>query len=245
MVIRNDRVIFDRGTVKPYYAYSSSKGLLGAPTLAHAMSSCGVSLKDHASTWLQHAEGTRWATEFPWTDITVEQLASHTSGVCDHENSSPVCRNEHPGWQTAYDKARGGGATYVYPRDLFTVARTLSEQNREPALAPGSTFEYSNVGHALLNYVVQQACGQSLLDIYQLYIRQPGMGLPAAVPVITTVGGRLFNQSTGIIKWNGSDAASVLRLAGRSGIWDNRNVEPVRIWDLLTRTTGNIAAAAA
>ena len=37
----------------------------------------------------------------------------------------------------------------------------------------------------------------------------------------------------------------MLRLAGRQGIWDNRNIEPVRYWHLLTRINGNIPAAAA
>ena len=38
VVIRNDRVIYDRGGKEPYFAYSASKGLLGAPTLVYAMS---------------------------------------------------------------------------------------------------------------------------------------------------------------------------------------------------------------
>ncbi len=244
LVIRNDRVIYSKGTARPFYAYSASKGLLGAPTLVHAMSRCGVGLTDRAATWLGHGDGARWLNDAPWTDITVEHLATHTSGVCDYASSSTVCRDEYPGWQSAYDKARGGGTTYVYPRDLFTVARAKAEQNREPALAPGSVFTYSNVGHALLNYVVQSACGLKLTDIYDRYIKQAGMGSPVAVPLIATDGGREFNQSTGIAKWNGLDGAAVLRLAGRQGIWDNRNIEPVRLWNLVTAAHPEIPAAA-
>jgi len=245
IVIRNDRVVYSQGANYRYPAYSASKGLLGAPTLVYAMSRCGVGLTDPASNWLGHDDGARWRTDFPWTDITVEHLATHTSGVCDQDNLSAVCRDESPGWQTAYDRAKAGGTTYVYPRDLFTVARARSEQNREPALSPGSTFEYSNVGHALLNYVVQRACGMKLTDIYDLYIRQAGMGSALGVALISTDDGQQFNQSTGIARWKGLDGAAVLRLAGRQGIWDNRNVEPVRFWHLLTRTTGNLPAAAA
>ena len=57
--------------------------------------------------------------------------------------------------------------------------------------------------------------------------------------------GRIFNQSAGIARWNGRDGAAVLRLAGRLGIWDNRNVEPVRYWIGVTEITGNLPAAAA
>lgn len=244
IVIRNDRVVYKQGTIAKYRAYSGSKGLLGAPTLVYAMSRCGVGLGDRASGWLGHGDGARWLTTFPWTDITVEQLATHTSGVCDYGNTSAVCSDESPGWQSAYEKAKSGGTTFAYPKDMFTIARARSEQNREPAAAPGSNWEYSNVGHALLNYVVQRACGLKLMDIYDRYILQSGMGDPAGVPLIYTDGGQQFNQSTGVARWEGLHAASVLRLAARRGIWDNKNVEPVRYWNLLTRITGNIPAAA-
>ena len=57
--------------------------------------------------------------------------------------------------------------------------------------------------------------------------------------------GQQFNQSTGIARWNGLDGAAVLRLAGRLGIWDNRNVEPVRYWHEVTKIEGNLPVAAA
>jgi CubicO group peptidase (beta-lactamase class C family) len=250
LVIRNDKVIYDRGGTLAYHVYSSSKGLLGATTLVHAMSSCQVGLTDLASKWLAHDDGIRWGTKYPWTDITVEQLATHTSGVCDYGNSSLVCRNENPGWQAAYDKADAGGTTFLYPKDAFTIARTKAEQNREPALAPGSTFEYSSVGHGLMNYVVQRACHQRLTDIYDLFIKQPGMGSPTwAAQIYTDTDGdgseQPFNQSTGVALWKGIDGAAVLRMAGRRGIWDNRNIEPVRYWNEVTKIEGNIPAAAA
>lgn len=245
IVIRNDKVIYDRGGTLAYPAYSASKGLLGAPALVYAMSKCGVGLTDRASQWLGHGDGARWLNDFPWTDITVQHLATHTSGVCDYGNSSTVCRNENAGWQRTFELAKNGGTTYVYPKDAFTIARVRSEQNREPALPPGSVFEYSNVGHFLLNYVTQRACGLSLSSIFDLYIKQSGMGSAVKPALIFTDEDQQFNQSAGVARWYGRDGAAVLRLAGRLGIWDNKNVEPVRIWNVLTRITGNLAAAAA
>src|SRR5215210_4681791 len=66
VVIRNDKVVYDRGGTEPYFSYSASKGLLGAPTLVHAMSRCGVGLKDPASKWLAHGEGSRWSPDYQW-----------------------------------------------------------------------------------------------------------------------------------------------------------------------------------
>jgi CubicO group peptidase (beta-lactamase class C family) len=138
LVIRNDKVIYDRGGTLQYPVFSASKGLLGGPTLVHAMSKCGVNLTDPAARWLQHGDGARWGTTYPWTDITVEHLATHTSGVCDYGNTSTVCRNENRGWQLAFEHSKSGGVKYPYPGDAFTIARAKSEQNREPAPAPGS-----------------------------------------------------------------------------------------------------------
>jgi CubicO group peptidase (beta-lactamase class C family) len=245
VVIRNDKVIYDRGGTQAYPAYSANKGLLGAPTLVHAMSACGVRLGDPASQWLADSPGTRWATTAPWNGITVEHLATHTSGVCQYSNASLVCRNEDPTWQQSFDRAKNGGSKYVYPNDALTIARARSEQNAEPSAAPGSVFEYTDVGHALLNYVVQKACSQSLSDIYAQYIKQAGMGLPVEPPLIYTDGGQVWNHSAGVARWKGRDGAAVLRLAGRLGIWDNRNVEPVRYWNEVTRVSDNATAAAA
>jgi CubicO group peptidase (beta-lactamase class C family) len=245
LVIRNDRVIYDRGGTDPYHSYSASKGLLGAPTLVYAMSRCGLRLEDPAANWLAHGDGARWGTDYPWTDITVGHLATHTSGVCDYGNSSTVCRDEHPGWQHDFENRRLGDPDFEYPEDAFTIARALAEQNSEPALPPGSIYEYSNVGHALLNYAVQRACGRSLADIFDSYIRQPGMGSAVRPALIHTDEGQQFYQSTGAALWNGLDGAAVLRLAGRLGIWDNRNIEPVRYWHEVTKAQANIVAAAA
>jgi len=245
VVIRNDKVIYSRGGTLAYHVYSASKAFLGAPTLVHAMNSCGLGLQDYAKKWLGHGEGARWETDYPWTDITIEHLATHTSGICYHGSTSAVCRDEHPGWQTAFDKSKSGGPNYVYPNDVFTLLRAQAEQNREPPASPGSIYEYTDIGHVLLNYAVQRACGQKLTDIYAQYIKQSGMGSPVATPLISTDDGQQFNQASGVAKWKGLDGAATLRLAARLGIWDNKNVEPVRYWHLLTKITGNIPAAAA
>ncbi len=245
VVIRNDKIIYDRGGTEPYFSYSASKGLLGAPTLVYAMSRCGLGLQDPAAQWLSHGEGSRWSSEYPWTDITVEHLATHTSGICDYENPDAVCGDQNPDWQRAFDITNGGGPDHRYPNDAFTIAREQSEQNSEPPLPPGSVYEYSNVGHTLLNYAAQRACGQSLVDIFDAFVRRPSIGSPVRPALIHTDGDQQFNQSAGTARWNALDGAAVLRLAGRLGIWENRNVEPVRHWHEVTKVEGNIPVAAA
>jgi len=189
--------------------------------------------------------GSRWLSDYPWTRVTVEHLATHTSGICDYGNTNTVCRNENGDWQEDYERAKSGGTGYKYPNDALTIARARSEQNRQPAAAPGSVDEYSNLGHVLMNYVVQQACGRKLSDIYASYIKQGGMGSPVEPAQIYTDGGRIWTMSAGTARWYGRDGAAVLRLAGRLGIWNNRNVEPVRYWNEVTKITGNLPVAMA
>ena len=247
VVIRNDKVVYDQGSNEPHFSYSASKGLLGAPTLVYALSKCGVGLRDPAARWLGHGEAGRWNTSSPWNEITVEHLATHTSGICDYGNTSTTCRDQstNPDWQRAFDIANAGGPEHVYPEDAFTIARLESEQNTEPALPPGSVYEYSNVGHALMNYVVQRACSQDLAAIFDSHIRQPEMAGPVRPALIQTDEGQQFHQSAGTALWNALDGAAVLRLAGRLGIWDNRNVEPARYWHEVTKVEGVVPAAAA
>ena len=70
------------------------------------------------------ASGARWASQYPWTDITVEHLATHTSGVCDYGNSSAACAGRDiPDWQRAFEVTERGGEEHAYPDDAFTIAR--------------------------------------------------------------------------------------------------------------------------
>lgn len=93
-VIRNDKVVYDRGGTSAYNVFSASKGLMGAPDLVYAMSRCGVNLADRASRWLGHADGARWETDYPWNDITVEHLfhsATLVSTYCRCGDIRHIC----------------------------------------------------------------------------------------------------------------------------------------------------------
>ena len=155
----------------------------------------------------------------PWTDITVEHLATHTSGVCDYENSERGLPRREPRLADAPTTRPVGAVRPTSTRATSSPSPgPWRSRTGEPALDPGQ--------HLRVQQRRPQRCSttssrtpavSSLTDIYQTYIRQAGMGSPTAVPLITTDGGRVFNQSTGIIKWNGLDGAAVLRLAGRLG----------------------------
>ena len=240
-------MIFDRGIAKPYSAYSSSKGLLGGPTLVHAMSRCGVGLGDRGL----HLAGPRRRRPLGPASSRGPTSRWSTSpatraGVCDYEDASTVCRDEYAGMADGLRQGAGGGPAYVYPLDLFTVARARAEQNRRAGLDAGHTWQYSNVGHALLNYVVQRACGQSLTDIYQQLHPPGGHGrADRGAGDLQRRGPGVQSKHRASSSGTGSMGRRCCGWPTRAGIWDNRNVEPVADWNRLTRITGNIAAAAA
>ena len=203
------------------------------------MSKCGVGLGDRVSSWLAHDEGARWSTEYPWTDITVEHLATHTSGICDYGNSSAACQDENPGWQRAFDIANGGGDRARVPR------RCLYHR-------PGAVRAEQRAGAASGKHLRVQQCGACAVEL-----RGPESLRPRVWPTSSTCissspawarpsarrSSRRMKASNSTrapesALWNGLDGAAVLRLAGRLGIWENRNVEPVRYWHEVTKIEG-------
>ena len=124
VVIRNDKVIYDQGGSEPYPRVlrvqgpprSSDSGVRDEQVRGRAQGpGCEVA-GAMARGPLEH--------RYPWTDITVEHLATHTSGVCDYGNSSTMCGDEQSGWQRDFDDRQAGAApTIAYPDDAFTIAR--------------------------------------------------------------------------------------------------------------------------
>ena len=129
---RNDKVIYDRGGTLAYPVYSSNKGLWGAPTLVHAMHSCGVDLSNRASKWLAGGAGARWGSVHPWSAITVEQLATHTAGICDYGNTGTVCRNENGDWQADYEQSKSGGTGWPISNVSASAATRMVKKKVEP-----------------------------------------------------------------------------------------------------------------
>ena len=133
IVIRNDKVIFDRGGTLAYHVYSASKGLLGAPTLVHAMSRAGWGSPIRPPPGCPMATAPAGAPTTPGRTSPSSSWPGTPAGSATTATPAPSAAMRHPGWQAAYDKADGGGTKFVYPNDAFTIARAKAEQNREPA----------------------------------------------------------------------------------------------------------------
>ena len=121
-----------------------------------------LSLDDMLSDWLPDL-----ATQIPNGDqITLRQLAAHTSGIWDYGDPIIGQAAENP------DLLQVGYA----PEDLVQYAI----DNGTPDFAPGEGWKYSNTGYILLGLIAEAASGQSLGELYQERIFDP-LGLQRAV----------------------------------------------------------------
>jgi amidase len=121
-----------------------------------------LSFDDQLSDWLPEL-----AAQIPnGEEITLRQLAAHTSGIWDYGDPIIGEAAENP--------------------DLLEVGYTPQElvqyaiDNGTPDFAPGEGWKYSNTGYILLGMIAEQASGQPLGELYQERIFDP-LGLETAV----------------------------------------------------------------
>ena len=118
---------------------------------------------------------TKFFPEFPELGITVRQMLTHTSGLVDYEDVIPA------------------GTTI--PLKDFDVLWILQQQNRT-LFAPGSKWQYSNSGYALLALIVEKLSGHTFARFLHDNLFAPaGMAHTLAYEKgISTVEKRMYGQ---------------------------------------------------
>ncbi|NKB65635.1 MAG: serine hydrolase [Candidatus Latescibacteria bacterium] len=154
LILRHGRIVYeayadDWDQDKPHYSASMAKALVGGLSLALAMDDGLIGPDDLAAQYIP-----QWRDDPQKGQITIRQLATHTSGIEDAELSAAdiaaarqkgdTTSPEHmelPGWK---------GGFWRQDPDPFTLAR-----DQAPVVfAPGSQYTYSNPGIGLLTYAV-------------------------------------------------------------------------------------------
>jgi D-alanyl-D-alanine carboxypeptidase len=156
-----------------------------------------LDLDDPLSKWLPD-----WAEKIPYGDeITLRQLAQHTSGVRDYGDPIIAAGVEDPELLVRA----------FTPDELLQYALELGE----PSFRPGEEgkWEYSNTGYVLLGMVIEKAAGAPLGDLYQQRIFDP-LDLNSAVFIEdvpteeqVTTKGYWFEDDGSVIdttRWNAS-----------------------------------------
>lgn len=142
-IVRNDRVICEWyspqfGADKKHSTASLAKALVGGMSLIVALQDGLLHIDDPASEYIK-----AWKNDPTRAGITIRHLATHSSGIEDAE-AGGMGHLELGGWKTRFWK---------HDPDPFTIARDWAPMK----FKPGSGFEYSNPGMAMLSYAIAAA----------------------------------------------------------------------------------------
>jgi CubicO group peptidase (beta-lactamase class C family) len=99
----------------------------------------------------------KYVHEFPYANITIYQLLSHTTGLPDKEQLFFPLIDAHPDEQ-------------FNNSDILSVIKAA---NIPLAFQPGSEWRYNNIGYALLALLVEKLTAQKFADYLQAHIFQP------------------------------------------------------------------------
>ena len=150
--------------------------------------------------------------EFPdyGRSITLRHLLTHTSGVPDYE---PFV-SDTQSWQ-------------VKDSDVLDILMRTDGTD----FPPGSTYNYSNSGYALLALVVERASGQSFADVLHDRIFEPlGMvGTVAFEEDVSTVPNRAFGYTIADRQITRTDQSPTSAVLGDGGVY--ASVEDLAKWD--------------
>lgn len=215
-VMKDDKIVFERYVKgfdrhKTHYTASMAKALTGGMSLLFAINDGLMAFDDPA--WKYVPE---WKKDPLKSKITVAHLATHTSGLAD-SSVSGLAHTDEPGWKGVFWERR------PVPEDPFTVSRDHIPMIFEP----GTKYQYSNPGIAMLGYCVTRAIqkgpDKDIRKLLKHRLMDP-IGVPESewkcgygqtfvvdgLPLVGTWGGGNFSVRA---------TAAIIRLLMRKGAW--------------------------
>ncbi len=162
-----------------------------------------LSLEDHVRTWLPSLP--------PVLDsVTIEHLLTHASGIVDYEDVIPK-----------------GTTAQLHDADVLH----LLESQDSTYFKPGSRYQYSNSGYALLALIVERVSGKSFAKFLGERIFTPlGMNNTVAYEDgISTVVNRAFGYTMKDGSWTRKDQSVTSAVLGDGGIYSS--IDDLAKWD--------------
>lgn len=224
LLLRHDRVVYewyapDHGPTKPHYTASLAKALVGGMSLLLALQDGCLNVDDPAWKYIP-----AWRDDPQRRKITIRHLATHSSGIEDAETPGKG-HFDQGGWKEAFWRRNP---------DPFTIAR-----DQAPIIfEPGTGYEYSNPGMAMLAYALtaslQRACAArhaSHTDIRTL-LKERVMGRIGVPEEEWSIGYGTAYEVDGLQlygNWGGGNytaraVAAVGRLMLERGEWSGRRI---------------------
>jgi CubicO group peptidase (beta-lactamase class C family) len=138
--------------------------------------------------------------------VTIRHLLTHTSGLIDYEDVIP-----------------DGTTAQLHDAD---VLRLLESQDRT-YFAPGTSYQYSNSGYALLALIVERASGMTFAAFLRTRVFEP-LGMHNTVAFedgISTVAHRAYGYTDG----RRTDQSRTSAVLGDGGIYSS--IDDLQKWD--------------
>ena len=170
LIIVDDHIVYERyatgwhDSLKGHFTASLAKALVGGMSLTAAMDDSLIHADAPAFHFIPQWKGSNLKSK-----ISIRHLATHTSGIEDAEVSSEeqaliLKRKLHPhmdlpGWK---------GQFWRQQPDPFSVAR----DSARILFRPGTRYQYSNPGIAMLTYAVTMALRNSSHDDIRTYLKE-------------------------------------------------------------------------
>jgi CubicO group peptidase (beta-lactamase class C family) len=162
-IVRDGKIVKSQGyglanleldvAVKPETIFQT--GSVGKQFTATAV----MMLVEEGKIHLDHPIG-KYLPDSPasWSNVTVRNLLTHTSGVPDYESDSLAKK----------------GAAFINLRNDYTEDELFAKFSGLPLdFPPGSKWSYSNSGYVLLGILIHKVAGQFYGDLLQERIFQP------------------------------------------------------------------------
>ena len=154
----------------------------------------------------------RWLPSLPAAldSVTIRQLLTHTSGIIDYEDVIPP-----------------GTTAQLHDAD---VLRLLESQD-STYFKPGTKYQYSNSGYALLALIVERVSGKSFAAFLHDRIFAPlGMNHTVAFEDgVSTVSNRAFGYTMQDSAWTRKDQSTTSAVLGDGGIYSS--IDDLVRWD--------------
>jgi CubicO group peptidase (beta-lactamase class C family) len=231
-VVRGDLVVCEwyspkLAPDKKHYTASMAKALVGGMSLLLALQDGLIDVDDPAEKYIK-----QWRDDPTRAGITIRHLATHSSGVEDAEVKD-MGHFESSGWKTRFWKKQP---------DPFTISRDWAPMK----FKPGTSFEYSNPGMALLSYAVTVALKDSPHHDIRTLLRERVMRPIGVADSEWSCGyGATYNVDGFplVANWGGGAytaraVARVGRLMLKKGKWQEQQILDPRIVDLVTSDAG-------
>ena len=176
---------------------------------------------------------------FPYEDVTIRHLLTHTSGIPDYESLVLKLKNKSSTkyfYRTGQSKEnivyKGDPILYKNQHDILTMEDVLNlviRYSEKRKFLAGDKYQYSNTGYVLLAYIVEKISEQTFESFMDDNIFTPLKMNNSSVWNLNTSSGKLDNRVEGTNKNKLNDYTWMDGVAGDGAVFVS--IEDFIKWD--------------